>query len=176
MVLRSQADDREALGSLLQSVQAALFRYIAHLVGPDAADDVLQDVFLEICRHIRALHEPEFFRAWAYRIATRASFSCIQRRRLWLTRHDEEVELDALPAGGEADKALLAHEIQPLLEWASPASRAILALHYLEGLTIHEVAAVLQLSEGTVKSRLAYGLNSLRRATGRKGNSDDRSI
>lgn len=75
LVLRSQAGDRGALEELLAGVQAILFRYIRRLVGPDGAEDVLQDVFMEIIRHLRQLHEPEFFCAWAYRIATRASFA-----------------------------------------------------------------------------------------------------
>jgi RNA polymerase sigma-70 factor, ECF subfamily len=45
----------------------------------------------------------------------------------------------------------------------SPHSRAVIALHYLEEMTLEEVAAVLGVPVGTVKSRLAYGLNQLRR-------------
>ena len=60
-------------------------------------------------------------------------------------------------------------ELHALLAQVSPASRAVLDLHYLEDLTIQEVAAILQLSAGTVKSRLAYGLKSIRNATERKG-------
>ena len=169
MVLRSQAGDREALEELLRGLQAVLYHYIRRLVGPDGAEDVLQDVFLEICRHLRQLHEPEFFRAWAYRIATRASFAFLRRKRLWLVRHEEDVELDELPSGLEESSAILVAQLHLLLSEVSPASRAVLALHYLEDLSIHEVAAILQLSAGTVKSRLAYGLNCLRTATERKG-------
>src|SRR5262249_19816618 len=69
-----------------------------------------------------------------------------------------------------------------LIASVSPASRAVLILHYREGLSLDEVAAVLDLSPGTVKSRLAYGLRSLRRAVGcgdtspaRKGIPDGRT-
>jgi RNA polymerase sigma-70 factor (ECF subfamily) len=165
LVLLSQAGDREALEELLRGVQAVLYQYIRRLVGPDGAEDVLQNVFLEICRHLRQLHEPEFFRAWAYRIATRASFAFLRRKRLWLVRHEEDIELDELRADQEADSAILVAELHQLLENVSPASRAVMILHYLEDLTIHEVAAILQLSAGTVKSRLAYGLKTLRTAT-----------
>lgn len=168
-VLLAQAGDREALEELLRGVQAILFQYVRRLVGPDAAEDVLQDVFLDICRHLRALHEPEFFRAWAYRIATRASFSFLRRRRLWQSRHEEEVEMEELPNGQEESSAILVAQLHHLLDRVSPASRAVMILHYLEDLTIQEVAAILQLSAGTVKSRLAYGLKCLRSATERKG-------
>lgn len=53
----------------------------------------------------------------------------------------------------------------------SPASRAVVALHYLDGLTLDEIAAVLDLPAGTVKSRLAYGLAALRRVLAEEGSS-----
>ena len=59
LVLRAQCGDREALESLLRGVQSPLTRYIAGLVGPDAAEDVLQDVFLQICRKLEWLREAE---------------------------------------------------------------------------------------------------------------------
>jgi len=58
----------------------------------------------------------------------------------------------------------LIRRLPEMVERVSPASRAVLALHYLEELTLPEVAAVLGLRLGTVKSRLAYGLSALRRS------------
>jgi RNA polymerase sigma-70 factor (ECF subfamily) len=61
-----------------------------------------------------------------------------------------------------------------LLDWIDdlpPASRAVIALHYLEEMSLDEVAAVLEIPPGTVKSRLAYGLARLRqRAAGSQMN------
>jgi len=169
LVLRSQCGDREALEELLRGMQAILYRYIRRLVGEQGAGDVLQEVFLQICRKLRSLQEPRFFRAWAYRIATRASFAFLRRKHLWEERHDDGVEADDLSASHEEDAAILVAELHALLDQVSPASRAVLDLHYLEDLTIQEVAAILQLSAGTVKSRLAYGLKCLRSATEKKG-------
>lgn len=176
LVLLAQAGDREALETLLQGVQAILFKYIRRLVGADGAEDILQDVFLEICRHLRALQEPQFFRAWAYRISTRASFRFLRSRRLWLDRHEEEIQMDELPACEEKDAAILKAELHSLLDTVSPASRAVMVLHYFEDLTLQEVAAILQLSPGTVKSRLAYGLKCLRNTTEGKDEFHGRSI
>jgi RNA polymerase sigma-70 factor, ECF subfamily len=169
LVLRAQCGDREALEELLRGMQAILFRYIRRLAGDQGAGDVLQEVFLQICRNLRSLEEPRFFRAWAYRIATRASFAFLRRKHLWEERHDDSIGVDDLSASQEADAAILVAELHSLLHKLTPASRAVLDLHYLEDFTIQEVAAILQLSAGTVKSRLAYGLKSLRSATERKG-------
>jgi len=176
LVLLAQAGDREALETLLKGVQPVLFKYIRRLVGADSAEDILQDVFLEICRHLRALQEPQFFRAWAYRISTRASFRFLRSRRLWLDRHEEEIQLDELPTYEQKDAAFLRAELHSLLDTISPASRAVMVLHYFEDLTLQEVAAILQLGPGTVRSRLAYGLKCLRTATEGKGEFHGRSI
>jgi RNA polymerase sigma-70 factor (ECF subfamily) len=60
-------------------------------------------------------------------------------------------------------EAELIDKIPDLLSAVSPASRAVLILHYLEELTLSEIAEILDISVGTVKSRLAYGLSLLRR-------------
>ena len=59
------------------------------------------------------------------------------------------------------------------VEGLSPASRAVLVLHFEEGLTLSEIAAILELPLGTVKSRLAYGLSALRRRIDVKGGQYD---
>lgn len=167
LVLRSQCGDREALEELLRGMQTTLLPYIRHLVGEQGAGDVLQDVFLQICRNLRSLQEPKFFRAWAYRISTRASFAFLRRKHLWEDRHEDSIEVDDLSASHE-DATILVAELHSLLDQVSPASRAVLDLHYLEDITIQEIADILQLGAGTVKSRLAYGLRCLRKATERK--------
>ena len=168
LVLRSQSGDRDALEELLRGTQMILLPYIRRMVGAQGTEDVLQDVLMQICRNLRSLDEPKFFRAWAYRISTRASFAFLRRKHLWEDRHEDSIEVDNLPDFQEEDAAILVAELHALLAQVSPASRAVLDLHYLEDLTIQEVAAILQLSAGTVKSRLAYGLKSIRNATERK--------
>jgi RNA polymerase sigma-70 factor, ECF subfamily len=80
-VLRAQCDDREALELLLRHIQPSLRRYLTGVVGPSDIDDVLQDVLLIIYRKLRWLHAPELFRPWAFRIASRAGFRFLKKRR-----------------------------------------------------------------------------------------------
>jgi RNA polymerase sigma-70 factor (ECF subfamily) len=140
---------------------------VRRLIGDSHADDVVQEVLIAIARKVTWLAEPRFFRAWAYRIASRAAFDQLRRERR-RGRHDsDDVVLDALPTPGpppsqELPRALLDGDL------LSPASRAVIVLHFQEGLTLPEVAAVLEIPLGTAKSRLAYGLSSLRRHMGVK--------
>lgn len=161
--LRAQCGDREALEQLLRSVQPTLYRYVRRLTGDTDADDVLQDVLVAIARNVIWLVEPRLFRPWAFRIASRASFSHLRRIRRRGVEENADVVLASLPAteGRRPDDALLAELLDGDL--LSPASRAVLVLHFQEEMQLDEVAAVLEIPIGTVKSRLAYGLKILRR-------------
>jgi len=171
LVLLAQADDREALGELFRSVQAPLHAYLARLLGDDhVAEDVLQEVFVIVWRKLRWLREPELFRPWVYRIASREAFRRLRKERFW-ARLQGEPRLASLPVV-EPPEPVPREWLEALpgrLAAVSPSSRAVLLLHYLEGLTLDEVAVVLALPPGTVKSRLAYGLAALRRQFAQEG-------
>lgn len=164
-VLRAQSGDRGALDELLEAVQEPLYRYIFRLVGAShLAEDILQEVFIHIYRKLRWLREPELFRPWAYRIASREAFKHLKREKRWVEQVRDESTLEALPAQSSEESYApeLIEHLPQLIERVSPASRAVLILHYLHEMPLAEVAAVLGIAVGTVKSRLAYGLESLR--------------
>jgi RNA polymerase sigma-70 factor (ECF subfamily) len=160
-VLRAQCDDREALELLLRSVQPPLRRYVAGLVGPDDADDILQDVLVIVSRKLYWLEQAELFRAWAFRIASRAAFRHLKTRKRWSDSNVDDAKLEeiAAPVVDPSDDRLTELLDSPAL---SPASRAVLVLHFREEMPLAHVAAVLEIPIGTVKSRLAFGLKSLR--------------
>jgi RNA polymerase sigma-70 factor (ECF subfamily) len=164
LVLRAQAGDRAALEALLEHAHAMLRPYVAVMVRDgDAAADVLQEVLVLLFRKLPTLREPRAFASWARRIASREIFRALRRLRHHERTHDElPPDVAAEPEPEPAGAGLLAR-LPALLERVSPASRAVVALHYLDGLTLDETAAVLELPTGTAKSRLAYGLATLRR-------------
>lgn len=158
------------MNQLLRTVQVPLQRYILRLIGDrTAAENVLQETLVRIYRKLPWLDDPLLFQAWAYRIASREALRFLQRRQ---RRRDHEVdpsEIDAMPeATTTPTETLSAGEVDRLIEQASPASRAVLILHYQHEMNLEEVAAVLGISLGTVKSRLAYGLRKLRQTLSRK--------
>lgn len=161
LVLRAQSGDREAVETLLKAIQRPLHRYVLRLIGNrPSADDVLQETLMRIYRKLRWLDDPAVFRPWAYRIASREAFRFLARQQRWRARYVDDSGLDVMPdTSAEVSDA---SELERLVEQASPASRAVLILHYQHDLTIDEVAAVLGVAPGTVKSRLAYGLRRLR--------------
>jgi RNA polymerase sigma-70 factor (ECF subfamily) len=161
-VLRAQCHDREALELLLRSVQASLHRYLIRLVGASSADDVLQEVLIILCRKLKWLEAPEFFRTWAYRVASRAAFRHLKKEKRWSDQLRDQSTLEEIAAPVLSPPAKLLAELLNS-DVLSPASRAVLALHFQEELSLPEVAAILEIPLGTVKSRLAYGLAALRK-------------
>ena len=166
-VLKAQSGDREALNELFRSVQDPLFRYIVSLVRDQhLAEDILQEVFIRIYRKLRWLREPEAFRAWTYQIASREAFRHLNRERRWTDQVRDEATLAAVPSDeheSEFQRELI-ESLPQLVGNLSPASRAVVVLFYLHEMSLAETAAVLDIPVGTVKSRLAYGLESLRRS------------
>ena len=160
--MRAQCDDREALESLLRSIQPSLRRFVHGVVGPTNGDDVLQEVFVTVCRKLKSLHAPELLRPWVYRIASREAFRLLKKERRWPGPSAEAFDFDDLPARFASPPAEVLEELLALDE-VPAASRMVLSLHFREELTLLEVAAILELPLGTVKSRLNYGLNAIRK-------------
>ena len=133
------------------------------MVGDSVAEDVLQEVSLRIYRHIRFLREPKAFRAWAYQIATRIAFVHLKREKRWRSVEsdpDFQRTFSSVVLPLEESDA----EFLRMVDRVSPASRAVLLLHYQQHLSLEEAAAILDIPVGTAKSRLAYGLATLRKS------------
>jgi RNA polymerase sigma-70 factor (ECF subfamily) len=168
-VLLAQSGDRAALEELFKAVEGPLLRYVLGVVADRAlAEDVLQEVFILIYRKLYWLREPELFRPWAYRIASREVIRQLKRARRWPEQFDEDSRPESVAVEERGEfRPGLAERLPELLARVSPASRMVLVLHYLDEMPLQEVADVLGLPLGTIKSRLAYGLAALRREAGK---------
>jgi RNA polymerase sigma-70 factor, ECF subfamily len=160
LILLAQTGDRAALEQLLRESHAPLRRYITRLAGDGLADDILQETSIQIFRKLPFLREPAVFRAWTLRIASRIAFSHLKRAHRWQPLDTAPLEpLPPHPNLGEPPDAAFFS----LLDQVSPASRAVLLLHYQHDLSLEETAAILDIPIGTAKSRLNYGVATLRK-------------
>ena len=160
-VARAQSGDRSALNRLLRDHQPPLYRHIRTITGDaDLAFDVLQSVLLIVVRRLAGLRDPRWFRAWAYRIATREAVRAARRSKRELSLCEEPAS-EAIAEAPFADPLLVRACVDRLAE-LPPAAGLTLRLHYLEDMTLVEIAEALEIPVGTVKSRLAYGLARLR--------------
>ncbi|NJM53019.1 MAG: RNA polymerase sigma factor [Blastocatellia bacterium] len=171
LVLLAQSGDKESLNELLRIIQTPLFHYVCRLTNnQNLAEDILQEVFFIIYRKLKWVENPQLFRAWMYRIASREAFRHLKKEKNWLQQIRDEEVLETIQAeiSDEIYEPELIAKIPKMLEKVSPASRAVLILHYLEEMSLSQVAEVLDINLGTVKSRLNYGLEVLRKLYGRQ--------
>lgn len=164
-VALAQSGDRRALDSLLRDHQQPLYRHVRAILGDgERAFDVLQSTLLLIARRLATLRDPRWFRAWAFRIATREAVRAARRLALDRALFDEGEtdEAERVPAEEPAYDPALIRACADRVDALPPAARLVLRLHYLDELTLPEVAEALELPLGTVKSRLSYGLARLR--------------
>ena len=181
------SQDEAELVTELQSGSGTAFDWlVTHYSGPvyslvvgmisescDAAD-VTQDVFLKAFRGIRGFRRGSSLKTWLYRIAVREALN----HRRWLWRHHREQDsIDLVPENGRAsieiedagstpfDQAA-SHEVQQAVQKAlrsvPEVFRSAVILRDLEGMSYDEVAEVLSVSVGTVKSRILRGRRLLR--------------
>lgn len=168
-VALAQSGDRKALDALLRDYQRPLYGHIRAIVGEgELAYDVLQASLLLVARRLGALRDPRWFRAWAFRIATREAVRAARRQARDRALFDDAAadEMASVPADDAAYDPALVRACAAQVDALPPGARLVVRLHYLEELSLVEVGEALELPLGTVKSRLAYGLAHLRRAVG----------
>jgi RNA polymerase sigma factor (sigma-70 family) len=164
VVEQAQRGDRDAFGSLALEVSGPLFG-IAHRIlrDFDAASDALQVALVRMWRDLPALRDPDRFEAWAYRVLLRACHDELRDRR----RREPELRVVA-PDREDVPDPLLTVVNRELLERAfrklTIAQRATVVLQYYRDLTLSEIAEVLGVPVGTVRSRLHYAKRTLRMA------------
>ncbi len=167
----------EAYEELIERFQQPVYSMVFRLLGnPNDASDVVQDVFLKVFRSVGAFREQSSLRTWIYRIAVNEAHN----HRRWFSRHCRQevpMETDREDRGSSVDLARdpgrspfdLAsdNENRMLIECAltriNPTFRTAVVLRDIENLSYEEIAEILQLSLGTVKSRILRGREALRR-------------
>lgn len=162
LVLLAQQGDVAAFEELLRRLHGPLRQYVTRMVEPSDADDVMQDSAIRLYRNIGYLREPAVFRAWAFRIATRIALTYLKRAERWRQLENDPDLIRATAAGQSSEYEPFDRDYLEWIDRVSPASRAALLLHYEQHLSLEETAAILDVPVGTVKSRLSYGLASIR--------------
>ena len=161
LVIRCQAGDQECLDLLTRRWQRRLWQYARRLTGSDdAAWDVTQETWMAVVRQIRKLTDPAWFAAWVYRIVrNKAADYCRSVSRQGTLAETVAGRQKANDNPRQADSCDAVAEAL----WQLPAdSRELLTLRYGEDLNILELAVVLGIPAGTVKSRLYHAREQLR--------------
>ena len=160
LVVRAQGGDREAFAELVAHRQPKLLRHAVRLTGRrDAGADVAQESWLAIVKGLRRLQDPACFPRWAYQIVTRRTADWVRGRSR--RREQASYELaEPTETGGPDEEAL--SELRSAISKLSRDRRTLLAMHYVDGLSVGEIAEALSIPPGTVKSRLYHARDELR--------------
>jgi len=166
----------DAYEILIQRYQQPVYSLVCRLMNdPGDAPDIVQEVFLKVFRNIGAFRGNSSLKTWIYRIAVNEAYN----HRRWCCRHQrKELALTSEAgtpnyAGGITDpgrspyEQAADHETRALVEQAleklNPKFRAAVVLRDIEDLSYEDIAAVLEVSLGTVKSRILRGREALRK-------------
>jgi RNA polymerase sigma-70 factor (ECF subfamily) len=156
LVRNAQRGDALALSALVDR----LAPFVGRICGPIAlehGEDAAQEALIAVLRDLPALREPRALYGWARRIAAREAVRHARGARRVLPLAGARSEL---PAPGDP---ALARDVRSVLAALAPEQRAILMLRDLEGLSEQEAAALLEVEQGTVKSRLSRARSAFKR-------------
>lgn len=163
LVRRCQRGEKAAFERLFRRFQPRLRYYVRRLdtVG-NHAEDTLQDVWVKVVREIRSLKDPKAFVAWLYAIARNEAYGKARTNDPFVGLTDEHLEGIA-----EHDEPVFTDEdatgIHEALGRLKAHHREILTLSFLEELSHQQIAEILGISAGTVKSRIYYAKQFLHR-------------
>ena len=165
---RSVADDVLAL---FGECSPGLRRYVRTFgIRADTADDVVQDVFVSLFRHLQLGRSRDNLKGWLFRVAHNQALKARKRERRLVTSIAERLEAaETMPDAGADPESQLAEvrvhaRVQALLRGLPDRDRRCLYLR-AEGLTYRDIARVLGVSLGTVAATLARTLGELRRSS-----------
>ena len=162
-------DDDARLGALYDAHAGPVWRYVVRLTGDRAgADDVVQETLLRAWRNPRILEQdPATMRSWMMTVARNL---VIDEARSARRRHESVVsEVPERIGADDTDALFEALLIEEALAVLSPEHRAVIVRSYYGGRSVAQTATELDIPEGTVKSRLHYGLRAMRLALQERG-------
>ena len=169
LVIRCQVGDRGAFEELVAQCQPRLRAFLAKMVSDKTnVDDVTQEVWMEVFRDLGKLKDPGAFLPWMYRIARNRAFR-ILRRKSHATIPIEETDAISQATEDATFGADDARAVHAALDRLIPEHREVLLLRFIEDMNYEDIAAVVGVPVGTVRSRI-HNAKRLLRGIIEKGN------
>jgi RNA polymerase sigma-70 factor (ECF subfamily) len=163
LIAAFRSRDPEALGELVELYGDRLFRSACLLCGNETdAQDLVQDTFVEAVRSAHRFGGRSTIYTWLHAILLNLARHHHRRKKIVGNVELDEGEIAVMPEGpAQSDLEIANSALAGALQQLSAAHREVLLLRYYEHLKIHEIATHLNVSKGTVKSRLHYALAEL---------------
>ncbi len=169
LIRKLQAGEMEALGTLFERYSTAVYRTALAITRDErAAEDILQECFLRMYTYAASIDPKRPLRPWLYRVTVNLAYDHVNAARRRVHPLDDVLEwlntlTSAFPAPDRrVEETELLYLVRDVIAELPAAHRAVIVLFYLENLSIEEIATIMELPAGTVKSRLHYARERLR--------------
>lgn len=160
LLVRCRAGQRDAQLHLYESFRGQVYRLMVRIVGMQEAEDLTQQVFLQLFRKIEQFSAQSRFETWLYRLAMNEALQHLRkkRRRNIQPLMHEPMSQPSQEGARSEDREILERALSQL----DPELRAIFVLREVQGQSYREIADTLEIPEGTVGSRLNRARRELR--------------
>jgi RNA polymerase sigma-70 factor (ECF subfamily) len=169
LIDRALQGDRTAFAELVETNQDRLFASMLQVTGsPDEAEEVVQEAFIRAFIKLDSFQQNSQFFTWLYRIAFNSALTRRRRKRarISLDQHREATGMEVVSDGEAVDEPMLRHEritmVRQAMDTLTDEHRGILVLREMEEHSYESIAEILEISIGTVRSRLSRARNQLR--------------
>jgi len=161
LVIKCRQAEKDAFNELVGRWQKRLWHYAFKVTGSEsAAWDIVQETWYAIIKGIRKLEDVSVFPRWAFRIANNKCTDWLRKQQVQNRLNNELTKRTKNESNKNSDEAT--ESLRAAIEKLSPDRRALLTLRYHEGFDIGQIAEILRVPQGTVKSRLHRTVNELR--------------
>ena len=178
LVARAKDGDQNAQGRLVQLWYKRIYNFgYKFFMDHDLAMEVSQKTFISMCRNLAGLQDNARFKSWIYKIAVNYCREEVRKKKgdrslsfdiVWSRDSDESPKWESSTQRhdnpeSQLNRQELADILQQALKEINPEQREVIIMKEYEGLKFREIAEILNISENTVKSRMYYGLEGLRK-------------
>ncbi|MED4727046.1 sigma-70 family RNA polymerase sigma factor [Aneurinibacillus migulanus] len=154
-VRQAQQGDKDAFCQLIKQNEASLYRVARSILKSDSEClDAIQEAVLEAYIALNQLREPHYFKTWLIRII-------IHKCNQFLKKNKKIISLGAMEEAVELPKMDDYFALREAIQQLEEKFRLVITLFYFEGFALHEIAELLGIPEGTVRSRLARARKKL---------------
>jgi RNA polymerase sigma-70 factor (ECF subfamily) len=161
LLLRARAGDAQAFADIVRRHQGSVFSIALRMLNRrDQAEDLSQDVFLQLYRKLDSIESLEHLGFWLRRVAANLAIDWLRRLPYTATLPLDEGAQVAAPQ--RDDDLLMTRELNRLLGELAPHARAVMLLRYQEDRDVAEIATTLDMPVNTVKSHIKRSLTTLR--------------
>ena len=178
LVRAAAGGDTEAFARLVRTYENKIYSLAFRMCGSaDDASDIAQEAFLAAWRGLPSFRGDSGFATWLYRLTSNAAIDYLRRQKKQrgdMSLDDEELGLDAVDTAPGPQDAAERTEVRSVvaagLQELSEGHRQVLVLREIQGLSYEEIADVLEVDLGTVKSRISRARSALRKILLENGN------